>query len=276
LIFRKSLDRFVTLGLLTLMAIGLSPARLAADIITDIELLDKEKKPATELEKKKVKDRDKDKDRPKDTPIDGRSEAESDPLPKPKGPKKPVLPSDPEAVDELNHKSELIPEPTDQVVLPPRPSRPNDPKVRPKTREQRQRAPVHFQNAGMTTYSKDRATVLLQNSVVITQDDMRLESDDAKITLQPSGTAEGGVKTALLTGKVSISRSSSDPSERMNAKSERAIFDNQAQTVALEGNARLWREGNLIKGDRIIYEVTTGMIKVDKAQGVVQPERMKK
>ena len=32
---------------------------------------------------------------------------------------------------------------------------------------------------------------------------------------------------------------------------------------------------NLIKGEKITYEITTGMIKVDRAQGVVQPDKVK-
>lgn len=234
------------------------PMRLAyADIITDIELLDKEKKPDKDKEKKQEKGQ------------------ESEPAAKSKTPKA----HDPGAppAEAARPPPALIPEPMEEVILPPRSAgKASDPKGRAKTKEQRQRAPVHLQSNGTSTYSKDRSMVVLQKDVVITQDDMRLESEEAKITLQPSGAAESGVKNALLSGGVSISRYSADPSERMNAKSEKAVFDNLAQTVALEGNARLWRDGNLIKGDRIVYEVTSGMIKVDKAQGVVQPERMKK
>ncbi|MBC7531627.1 MAG: lipopolysaccharide transport periplasmic protein LptA [Oligoflexus sp.] len=258
--FLKSLNLKSLLIAAASFAIAASmPLQLVrADIINDIDQLDKEK-PEKEKEKKKEKD--------KDQPTKPKTQKSKD---KDAGP----IPTQPK-------KAELIPEPAEEMIIPPPAARPNKSgaKSKGKSKEQRQKAPVHLQSDGTTTYSKDRSTVVLDKNVVITQDDMRLESDEAKITLIPKaskGTSEGGVKSALLTGKVAISRYSDDPSERMNAKSDKALFDNQAQTVSLEGNARLWREGNLIKGDRILYEMTTGMIKVDKAQGVVQPERMNK
>jgi lipopolysaccharide transport protein LptA len=76
-----------------------------------------------------------------------------------------------------------------------------------------------------------------------------------------------------VSGKVNLTRLSKDPTERITAKSDKAIFDNDTQKVTLDGNARLWKDGHLIKGDRIVYEIVTGMIKVDRAQGVVQPEK---
>jgi len=255
--FRKSLNLKSLLIAAASFAIAATiPLHLVrADIINDIDQLDKDK-PEKDKEKK-----DKEKEQPT------KSKAQ-----KPKGKNSSTN------LPQPDDKADLIPEPTEETIIPPLPPRPSKTsgKSKGKTKEQRQKAPVHLQSDGTTTYSKDRSTVVLEKNVVITQDDMRLESDEAKITLLPKGSAENGVKSALLSGKVAISRYSDDPSERMNAKSDKALFDNQAQTVALEGNARLWREGNLIKGDRIIYEMTSGMIKVDKAQGVVQPERMNK
>lgn len=254
--FRKSLNlKFLLITLASFAIAGTVPLQLVrADIINDIDQLDKEK-PEKDKEKKK----------------------DNEPSKKPKV-QKPKEKESSSNQSQPDHKADLIPEPMDETIIPPPSQRPNkvSGKSKGKTKEQRKKAPVHLQSDGTTTYSKDRSTVVLEKNVIITQDDMRLESEEAKITLIPKGSAENGVKNALLTGKVAITRYSDDPSERMNAKCDKALFDNQAQTVALEGNARLWREGNLIKGDRILYEMTTGMIKVDKAQGVVQPERMNK
>ncbi|MES2745877.1 MAG: LptA/OstA family protein [Bdellovibrionota bacterium] len=252
-----------TLGLV--FGLGLPARRLKADIITDIEELEKEKDPnkkPAEKEKKKKET----KDSSKDEVLPGQPSVKKPQ--KPESTKTPTENPDPEI-------QAVIPEPIEEPLTP-------EPKVLPmksskgKTKDQRNKAPVHVASEGTTTYSQDRMTVTLQKSVMITQDDLRLQSDDAKVTFLPKGAANSGVKTAVLDGKVAISRYSTDPTERMTAKSDKATFDNVQQLVTLDGNARLWQNGNLVKGERIVYDLTTGMIKIDKAQGVVQPDRMKK
>ncbi len=139
----------------------------------------------------------------------------------------------------------------------------------------RRDAPIHLQSDGTSTYTRNGSIVQLQKNVVITQDDIRLASDQARVLFQSTGKGEKSntVQTVEVNGKVNLSRFTKDPSERITAKSDKAVFDNQAQKVTMDGNARLWKDGHLIKGDRIVYEIITGMIKVDRAQGVVQPEK---
>jgi lipopolysaccharide transport protein LptA len=174
---------------------------------------------------------------------------------------------------------DLIPEPEE---LP----RPVTPEARPggkapekskdkKSVKARRDAPIHLQSDGTSTYSRNGSVVHLQKNVVISQDDIRLQSDEARVLFSPDGKKENNntVQTVEVNGKVNLTRLSKDPTERITAKSDKAIFDNNAQKVTLDGNARLWKDGHLIKGDRIVYEIVSGMIKVDRAQGVVQPEK---
>lgn len=139
-------------------------------------------------------------------------------------------------------------------------------------RNDRRKVPIHLQSEGTSTYSQNGAMVHLQKNVVITQDDIRLQADEAKVALQ-AGKEANAVSSVEMIGKVSMARYSKDPNERISARGDRAVFNNSEQIVTLEGNARLWRDGHLIKGDRIVYEIITGMIKVDRVQGVVQPEK---
>jgi lipopolysaccharide transport protein LptA len=174
---------------------------------------------------------------------------------------------------------DVIPEPEDTA-------RPVSPEPRPtgkapdkakdkKSVKARRDAPIHLQSDGTSTYSRNGSVVHLQKNVVITQDDIRLQSDEARVLFAPEGRRESNntVQTVEVSGKVNLTRLSKDPTERITAKSDKAIFDNDTQKVTLDGNARLWKDGHLIKGDRIVYEIVTGMIKVDRAQGVVQPEK---
>lgn len=282
--FRKSL-KFTLYISAVCVSLAVPLRYVYADIITDIDQLEPDKK----LEKKKPVNADTDAGSPSASPASAKKtgkKAKSPPKDKDKDSANDVVtPQDlqPGSTEsQMPPKADMIPEPTDDSIGPSKPVNPlaGTSKGKGKSKEQRVKSPVHYQSEGVTTYSRDRSTVTLQKKVMITQDDMRLQSDDAKVTLMPKKAAPmpdgGGVKNAILDGNVGISRYSTDPSERMNAKSEKAIFDNLAQIVTLEGNARLWRDGNLIKGDRIIYEIATGEIKVDKAQGVVQPDRVKK
>jgi len=174
---------------------------------------------------------------------------------------------------------DMIPEPEE---LP----RPVTPETRPggkapekakdkKSVKARRDAPIHLQSDGTSTYSRNGSVVHLQKNVVISQDDIRLQCDEARVLFSPDGKKENNntVQTVEVNGKVNLTRLSKDPAERITAKSDKAIFDNDAQKVTLDGNARLWKDGHLIKGDRIVYEIVSGMIKVDRAQGVVQPEK---
>ncbi len=229
---------------------------LKADIITDIEEIDKEKE-AKKPEKKKKAEPSK----AEATKANGTSKAKSAPS---------LEAQEPELQNTIPEPAPTEASPASQGKAPALKS------AKGKTKEQRQKAPVHWKSEGTTTYSQDRSTITLSKNVMITQDDLRLQSDEAKVTFMPKNSGESGVKLAVLDGKVDIARYSTDPSERMNAKSDRATFDNQQQVVTLDGNARLWRAGDLVRGERIIYDLTSGMIKIDKAQGVVQPDRTKK
>lgn len=140
-------------------------------------------------------------------------------------------------------------------------------------REARRKLPIHLASEGTSTYSQNGSFVHLEKNVIITQDDIRIQANEAKIKMAKES---GGVDVAEMLGKVSLVRSSKDPGERINAYGDRALFENDSQLVTLEGNARLLRDGHLVKGDKIIYEIVTGMVKVDRVQGVVRPERADK
>ena len=139
---------------------------------------------------------------------------------------------------------------------------------------ERRKLPIHLQSEGTSTYSQNGSLVHLEKNVVITQDDVRIQSDEAKVKLGDKN-SDSNVQAVEMKGRVNLNRYSNDPSERITAKGDHAIFDNTSQLVTLEGNARLWRDGHLIRGDKIVYEIETGMVKVDRVQGIVQPDKAK-
>lgn len=135
--------------------------------------------------------------------------------------------------------------------------------------------PIKLQSDGNTTYSRDGGTILMRENVIITQGNLRMQSDQANVFFDPSKKQENGEKVSRveIEGHVKVSRFSEDPSERITAHGDRAIFLNASQKVRLVGRARLFKGGHLIKGREIVYDLQSGLITVDEARGVVQPRK---
>ena len=139
------------------------------------------------------------------------------------------------------------------------------------------KAPIKLKGDGQSTYSRKKGIMTLKDNVVITQGNLRLQSDEAVVTFYKIKSKDDGdeVKKVEITGHVKVSKYDPDPAERMTAHGDRAIFLNKTQKVRLIGNARLYRGGDLMKGRQITYDIQTGMVLVDQAQGVVQPKESK-
>lgn len=136
--------------------------------------------------------------------------------------------------------------------------------------------PIRLKSEGRSTYSRDGGTIHLVKNVVITQAELRFQADEAKVHLnQERQNEEDNVDKVEVIGNVQIAKFSEDPNEKLTAKGERAFFYNEKRKVVLIGNARLWRGGHLIKGKQISYDLDTGMITVDRAEGVVKPGESK-
>lgn len=140
-----------------------------------------------------------------------------------------------------------------------------------KTSSNSSKEPVLFKGDGPTTYARQDGIITLQENVMITQGDLRMQSDRAKVTLSDDDSSKENVRKVEISGRVKMTKLDPDPKERVVAHGDRAIFLNSEQKVRLIGNARLYRGGDLMKGNQIVYELDTGLVIVDKAQGVVQP-----
>lgn len=222
----------------------LSIGMAGADIIDDIELLENPKKKKTNEEKAASEE---------EKPLEV--------LPAEVPPAQPPLPPPPIEKPLELPKIEPMPPPEKGVV-------PSSGKL---DKESRRKLPVRFSSEGPAVYSQNGAFAQFEKNVVIVQEDVRLQSDQANVKMLKN--ESNNVDSAEMIGRVSMARYSKDPAERITARGDRAVFDNAAQVVTLDGNARLWRDGHLIKGDRIVYEIVSGTVKVDKVQGVVQPEK---
>lgn len=135
------------------------------------------------------------------------------------------------------------------------------------------REPVHFESKGLRGL-KEKGTVELIEEVIITQGELRLEADRAKIFYDES---QKEVARVIAEGNVKIFNVERSTGEKMRAFSNQVEFLNKNRTVIMEGNARLWRgTQSVIRGKKITYEIDSGWIKGDRVAGELQPEEKDK
>lgn len=131
--------------------------------------------------------------------------------------------------------------------------------------------PILFKSNGARGL-REKGTFELMEDVVITQGEMKMEAAHALIQGDEKAkdimkvTADGDVKMFMV---------DADSGEKVKAFGDRVVFDNKSRTVLLEGNARLWRGADLVRGKTIVYEMDTGWIRADRVAGEVHPDTIK-
>jgi lipopolysaccharide transport protein LptA len=131
------------------------------------------------------------------------------------------------------------------------------------------KSPVHFESVGLKGL-REKGMVELSQDVLVTQDEMRLESDYAQVFFDE---ASHEVTKVVAQGRVRINGVDQNSGEKFRALGDRAVFLNGERTVVLDGNAKLWRgEDSVIRSKKITYEMNTGWIRADRVAGEVQTE----
>lgn len=146
-------------------------------------------------------------------------------------------------------------------------SRKSDSRQTHKPKGDKKKAPVRFEGLGGTGL-KSEGLIELHKNVVVTQEDLRLEADEAKIFMEPDSDE---VKNVFAEGNVKISKLDEASGKLVKAFGKAADFDNQTQLITLRGNARVEKGEDILTGNIIYYNVKTGWVKVEKVKGVVNP-----
>jgi lipopolysaccharide transport protein LptA len=126
---------------------------------------------------------------------------------------------------------------------------------------------IHYWSNGLQL-QKEAGIADLEDNVVVTKGDMRLESKKARIYFK-ADTSE--IIRVVATGDVRMQKHDPSLNKTIRAQGEEAVFYNMEQRVTVRGNARLWRGSDLMKGKQIDYDMGTGIVKVQQVEGVVQP-----
>jgi lipopolysaccharide transport protein LptA len=142
-----------------------------------------------------------------------------------------------------------------------------------------QRPKQHGAKAGVVKFwskslsgFRDRGSVMLEEDVVVTQDDIRLEADKATIFFEQSGK---DVKEVHAVGSVRFSRTDPETGDPIRAQGREAIFSNAKRNVTMKGEPILTRGDDVVRGKVIYYDLKNGWVKADRVEGVVQPSTKK-
>lgn len=246
---------------ITLLAVGLwTTSNLFGDIIDDLEDSDEEEEVFEKADKKKPKKANK----PKTSAKQNRRPVNQKDLESPKSKK---------GKNSAKVKSDKNPAkvgPTDQKKKKPV-KKVGKKKKKPQTDAERKKLPIELKSDGEAVYSRNGGTLHVVDNVRISQGNLFFRSDQAKAFFVYIDGERVADKVEIL-GNVKFAQYSDDPAENVKASGDKAIYLNGVGIVTLIGNARLWQGGHLIRGRQISYEVATGVIKIDQAQGIMQPE----
>ena len=167
--------------------------------------------------------------------------------------------------DELKTKPQQSPQaPIQRPVVEPRPT------TRPKGKTVKVGV-VKFWSKSLSGFG-EKDTLILEEDVVVTQDDIRLEADKATIYFEQGGK---DVKEVHAVGAVKFSRVDPETGQPIRAEGKEAIFNNAKRNVVMKGDPVLKRGDDVVRGKVIHYDLTNGWVKADRVEGVVQPATKK-
>lgn len=115
-------------------------------------------------------------------------------------------------------------------------------------------------------------SLMLEEDVVVTQDDIRLEADKATIYFEAKSRE---VREVHAVGSVRFSRVDPDTGQPIKAEGREAIFSNAKRLITMKGEPVLYRGEDIVRGKVIYYDLKNGWVKADRVEGVVQPATKK-
>lgn len=183
---------------------------------------------------------------------------------KPSAPAKPPQSSDSPPKTEPGSKSQ-------QTGTPVKPA-PDDNKPAPKSKGKAGKAGVVKFWSKSLSGLKNPGTLMLEENVVVTQDDVRLEADKATIFFESKSR---DVREVHAVGSVKFTRTDPDTGLPVRAEGREAIFNNSKRLVTMKGEPVLYRGEDVVRGKIIYYDLQNGWVKADRVEGVVQPSTKK-
>jgi len=139
--------------------------------------------------------------------------------------------------------------------------------------------PIQIEAASLEMRDKDKAATFTGNVKVVQGDTTMLCK--SLVVFYDNNPAPGAKKPAMKsatpgpTGSSSIKRLEAEGGVTVTQKDQtvtgkRGVFDMRANTVTMIGNVLLTKEKNVLQGDRLIVDLTTGVSRVESEKGPVK------
>jgi len=139
--------------------------------------------------------------------------------------------------------------------------------------------PIQIEAASLEMRDKDKAATFTGNVKVVQGDTTMLCK--SLVVFYDNDPAPGAKKPAMKsatpgpTGSSSIKRLEAEGGVTVTQKDQtvtgrRGVFDMRANTVTMIGNVLLTKEKNVLQGDRLVVDLTTGVSRVESDKGPVK------
>lgn len=135
--------------------------------------------------------------------------------------------------------------------------------------QQSNNVPIKYRSERLSG-QKEGGVLVLEEDVVVTQGEMRIEADKATIHFDQ---ATNEVIDCVAVGNVKFYQKDPETGSPVTAEGKEAVFNNRQRTVILKGDPKLVRGGDVVRGRQILYDLTTGWVKAERVEGVVQPAK---
>ena len=150
----------------------------------------------------------------------------------------------------------------EETVLPPS----TKPKKK-KTGSVEGKQPIQWESNGLKGF-RNQGTIELMEDVVVTQGDMEMKADYAKIFFDENSNEVTRVEAE---GNIEIFKIDEVTGEKVRATSNEVVFYNETRKVEMSGNAQLTRGKDFLKSSILTYELDTGWIRTKRVKGSLSP-----
>lgn len=125
-------------------------------------------------------------------------------------------------------------------------------------------APIDF-DAGRIEVQDAAKRAILTGDVAIRQGRMTLNADQVNVLYSQAANGDAEMRRLDARGNVVLT----SPSERATGNS--GIYDVPNRLITLLGNVTLNRDGNIVRGQRLVLNLATGQTSFDARGGATQP-----
>ena len=118
--------------------------------------------------------------------------------------------------------------------------------------------------------AKDQETAVFQGNVQAVQGNLGLQADTLTVKYRTSGQSDG---SRAPFSRIDASGNVILTSAQERATGDWAVYEVDTKIITLGGSVVLTREGNVIKGQRLVVDLVTGRSRVDSGDAVLGMEK---